>query len=47
MLREAGLIDQVFEGTNRRTKYLSPTKAASKYFDRMGKALEQAAKQDT
>ncbi len=46
MLREAGLIDQVFEGTNRRTKYLSPTKAANQYFDRMGKALEQAAKQD-
>jgi DNA-binding MarR family transcriptional regulator len=45
-LREAGLIDQVFEGTNRRTKYLSPTKAAAQYFDRMGKALEQAAKQD-
>jgi DNA-binding MarR family transcriptional regulator len=47
MLREAGLIDQVFEGANRRTKYLSPTKAASQYFDHMGKALEQAAKQDT
>lgn len=46
-LREAGLIAQVFEGTNRRTKYLSPTKAATQYFDRMGKALEQAAKQDT
>jgi DNA-binding transcriptional ArsR family regulator len=26
-LREAGLIDQVFEGTNRRTKYLAPTNA--------------------
>jgi len=46
-LREAGLIDQVFEGTNRRTKYLSPTKAAAKYFESMGKALEQATRQDT
>ena len=43
-LREAGLIDQVFEGSNRRTKYLSPTNAAAKYFDSMGKAMTTALK---
>jgi DNA-binding MarR family transcriptional regulator len=43
-LREAGLIDQIFEGTNRRTKYLAPTKAAAKYFDSMGKAMTTALK---
>jgi DNA-binding MarR family transcriptional regulator len=32
-LIEAGLIDQVFEGKNRRTKFLIPTKTANAYFD--------------
>ena len=41
-LRELGLIDTVFEGKNRRTKYLVPTKAASDYFSTMGKAVQQA-----
>ena len=34
-LREGGLIEQTFEGKNRRTKFLVPTKAANVYFDRM------------
>ena len=41
-LRELGMIDTVFEGKNRRTKYLVPTKAASDYFANMGKAVQQA-----
>lgn len=41
-LREAGLIAQVFEGTNRRTKYLVPTASADKYFDQLGKAMVTA-----
>ena len=42
VLRELGMIDTVFEGKNRRTKYLVPTKAASDYFANMGKAVQQA-----
>jgi DNA-binding MarR family transcriptional regulator len=38
-LRESGLIEQTFEGDNRRTKYLITTTAAAKYFDQLGKAL--------
>ncbi len=41
-LREAGLIQQVFEGKNRRTKYLEPTKAANEYFANLGKAMTQS-----
>ena len=41
-LREAGLIDQVFEGKNRRTKYLKPTKIADSYFGMMSKAITSA-----
>ena len=44
-LREAGLIDQTFEGKNRRTKYLVPTQAAQNYFDQVGKVMEQALAQ--
>ncbi|MEI6470600.1 MAG: hypothetical protein WCO72_14150 [Betaproteobacteria bacterium] len=41
-LREAGLIEQVFEGKNRRTKYLVPTKEADSYFAKMSKAITNA-----
>ena len=41
-LREAGLIEQVFEGTDRRTKYLVPTKAADFYFAKMSEAMATA-----
>ena len=41
-LRDAGFITQVFEGTNRRTKYLVPTSSADKYFDQLGKAMVTA-----
>lgn len=44
-LREAGLVEQEFEGKNRRTKYLVLTQAASNYFEQMGKALVSATKQ--
>jgi DNA-binding PadR family transcriptional regulator len=40
-LREAGLIEQSFAGKNRRTKYLSPTKAADEYFAELGKVMHQ------
>ena len=43
-LREAGLIEQVFEGTDRRTKYLVPTKAVDFYFAKMSKAITTAVK---
>ena len=41
-LREAGLIEQSFEGKNRRTKYLVPTKEADSYFSKMSKAITSA-----
>ncbi len=41
-LLDAGLIEQVYEGKNRRTKYLHPTTKASKYFDQMGNAIATA-----
>jgi len=39
-LLELGLIEQLFEGKNRRTKYLVPTKLAESYFDKIGKAIK-------
>jgi hypothetical protein len=36
------MIDTVFEGKNRRPKYLVPTKVAADYFANMGKAVQQA-----
>ena len=41
-LRAAGLIEQVFEGKNRRTKYLVPTKEADSFFAKMSKANTNA-----
>jgi DNA-binding MarR family transcriptional regulator len=43
-LREAGFIEQEYEGKNRRTKYLVTTENTAKYFEQMGKALVLAAK---
>jgi DNA-binding MarR family transcriptional regulator len=41
-LLEASLIEQVFEGKNRRTKFLVPTKEADSYFAKMSKAITNA-----
>ena len=41
-LREAGLIEQIFVGKNRRTKYLVPTKDAHSYFAKLSKAIMSA-----
>lgn len=41
-LREAGLIEQVFEGKDRRTKYLVPTREADTYFTKMSNAMTSA-----
>ncbi|MEY4727413.1 MAG: hypothetical protein RLZ36_2040 [Pseudomonadota bacterium] len=42
-LLDAGLVTQVFEGKNRRTKYLTPTAAAETYFAELGDAMAKAA----
>jgi len=42
-LRTAGLIEQTFEGKNRRTKYLVPTKTADEYFAKLGSVMGSAA----
>ena len=41
-LRELGMIDTVFEGNNRRTKFLIPTQVAHDYFEKVGAAMQQA-----
>ena len=41
-LAQVGLIDMEHRGTNRRKKYLVPTQAAEKYFDRVGEAMAKA-----
>jgi DNA-binding MarR family transcriptional regulator len=41
-LRESGLIDQVFEGKDRRTKYLVPTPNADEYFAELGNLMQKA-----
>jgi DNA-binding MarR family transcriptional regulator len=41
VLLEIGLIEQKFEGKNRRTKYLVPTKLADEHFANLGKAMVQ------
>jgi DNA-binding transcriptional ArsR family regulator len=41
-LRDMGLVDAMFEGNNRRTKYLVPTTQAQCYFDTVRAFLLQA-----
>ena len=41
-LRIAGLVDTEFQGDNRRTKYLTPTPRARKYFDKVNALLPRA-----
>lgn len=41
-LREVGLIELNFEGKNRRTKYLVPSKAAIAYFEKMSDSMLKA-----
>jgi hypothetical protein len=43
-LREAGFIDQVFQGPDRRIKYLIPTALAQAYFSKMGTAFATICK---
>jgi len=42
-LLDAGMVTQVFEGKNRRTKYLTPTAAADAYFAALGDVMAKAA----
>ena len=44
-LLDAKLIEQVFEGKNRRTKYLVPTQTAQNYFEQIGQVMKQALAQ--
>ncbi|NBX56045.1 MAG: MarR family transcriptional regulator [Betaproteobacteria bacterium] len=41
-LRDLGLVDTVFEGNNRRTKFLVPTPKALTHFAGLGQAMQQA-----
>lgn len=42
-LREAGMIDVIFKGRNRRTKYLVPSAKGDRYISFMGQLLCSAA----
>ena len=42
VLREIGMIETLYEGTNRRTKYLVPTAQANRYFQEHSKTMNQA-----
>ena len=42
ILREIGMIDTQFEGSNRRTKFLAPTPLAVQYFQTHSKVMDQA-----
>ncbi len=42
LLREIGMIETHFEGSNRRTKYLKPTPQAAKYFTAVGEVMHKA-----
>ena len=42
-LRESGMIDSHYEGSNRRTKYLKPTEKAQMYFSTVGGLIQQAS----
>jgi len=44
-LRELGMIDTVFEGKNRRTKFLVPTQMAHDYFHKVGQVMQEAMAQ--
>ena len=41
-LRLAGLVDTEFQGENRRTKFLTPTPKARKFFDKVNALLPSA-----
>jgi DNA-binding MarR family transcriptional regulator len=43
-LREMGMIDTFFEGSNRRTKFMVPTATALRYFEKAEKALQSTLK---
>lgn len=43
-LRLAGLVDTEFQGDNRRTKYLTPTNRARKFFDKVNALLPQISR---
>ncbi len=38
-LRQSGLIQNTHQGSNRRTKFLTPTKLSLRYFEKVGKLL--------
>jgi Fe2+ or Zn2+ uptake regulation protein len=43
-LRALGLIQNIYVGNNRRTKFMAPTKLSSAYFERVGKLMNKTAK---
>ena len=45
VLREIGMIETQFEGSNRRTKFLVPTPQAAKYFQTHSQVMDQALTQ--
>ena len=46
-LKELKLIDSVYQGENKRTKYMMPSTKAIQYFDLMGKLMVKTLKTPT
>jgi Fe2+ or Zn2+ uptake regulation protein len=42
ILLEHGYVDLVFEGKNRRTKYVHPTEKTNQFFNSLGKAIQES-----
>ena len=42
-LRISGMIETNYEGSNRRTKYITPTEQALKYFSTLGSLMQKAS----
>jgi len=43
-LREMGMIETFYEGSNRRSKYMAPTELTKRYFEKVEKALQKTLK---
>jgi Fe2+ or Zn2+ uptake regulation protein len=41
-LRDLGLVQTIYQGNNRRTKFMAPTKLSNRYFEKINKVMHKA-----
>ena len=41
-LRQMGLVQNIYQGKNRRTKFMAPTKLSARYFEKINKVMRKA-----